>query len=159
MTITNAKNLSLQKKSAARLAAVQCLYKLAMVKGTLNPEQELSALRVLFFRNPEEQKAQIGVAVEPNYTLLEALLVGVKKHRKEIDEMINSVLSKEWKRERMSHVLIAILQVAIVEYFFNKEAPLKMIQDQYCHLTRSFFGEPEVKFMYASLAALDEKYE
>ena len=159
MTITNAKNLSLQKKSAARLAAVQCLYKLAMTKGTLNPEQELSALRVLFFRNPEEQKAQIGVAVEPNYGLYEGILVGVKAHRKEIDAMINSVLSKEWKRERMSPVLIAILQAAVVEYFFHKEAPLKVVQDQYCHLTRSFFSEKEVKFMFAALAALDENYE
>jgi transcription antitermination factor NusB len=159
MTITNAKNLSLQKKSAARLAAVQCLYKVAMLKTTLNPEQELSALRVKFFRNPEEQKAQIGVAVEPNYPLLEALLVGVKAHRKEIDTMMGSVLSKEWKRDRMSPVLVAILQAAIVEYFFHKDAPLKVIQDEYCHLTRSFFSEKEVKFMFAALAALDEQYE
>lgn len=159
MPVTNAKNLSLQKKSAARVAAVQCLYKLAMTKETLDPAKQVSALKVQLFRNPEEQKATIGAAVEPNYPLLEAILTGVKKNKKDIDKMIDSALSKEWKRERMSPVLIAILQCAAAELFYYKETPLKVIQDEYTRLTRSFFGEKEVKFVYAVIAQLNENYE
>ena len=159
MPVTNAKNLSLQKKSAARVAAVQCLYKLAMTRETLDPAKQTSALKVQLFRNPEEQKATIGAAVEPNYPLFEALLTGVKKYRKEIDKMIDSVLSKEWKRERMSPVLVAILQCAAAEQFFYKETPLKVIQDEYSRLTRSFFSEKEVKFVFAVISALAENYE
>lgn len=161
MPVTNAKNLSLQKKSAARVAAVQCLYRLAMNKETLDPAKQVSALKVQLFRNPEEQKATIGAAVEPNYTLLEAILVGVKKSGKEIEKMMGTVLSKDWKRERMSPVLIAILQCSIAELFFakDKETPLKVVLDEYSRLTRSFFGEKEVKFVFAVLTALSENFE
>jgi len=159
MPVSNAKNLSLQKKSASRVAAVQCLYKLAINKEALDPAKQVSALRVQLFRNPEEQKATIGAAVEPNYALYEAILDALKTYRKDIDKMINSVLSKEWKRDRMSPVLIAILQCATAELFFAKETPLKVVQDEYSRLTRSFFGEKEVKFVFAALAALAESYE
>lgn len=159
MPVTNAKNLSLQKKSASRVAAVQCLYKLVINKETLDPTKQVAALRVQLFKNPEEQKATIGAAVEPNYQLMEAILAAVKSHRKDIDKMINSILSKEWKRERMSPVLIAILQCATAEFFFTKETPLKVVQDEYSKLTRSFFGEKEVKFVFAAMAALEESYE
>jgi len=159
MPVTNAKNLSLQKKSAARVAAVQCLYKIAMNKETLDPAKQVAALKVQLFKNPEEQKATIGAAVEPNYATLELILEAVKTSRKEIDKMINSVLSKEWKRDRMSPVLIAILSAATAELFFAKDVPLKVVQDEYSRLTRSFFGEAEVKFVFAALSALSEQYE
>ncbi len=159
MPVTNAKNLSLQKKSAARVAAVQCLYKIAINKETLDPVKQVASLKVQLFKNPEEQKATIGAAVEPNYPLLEAILTGVKGHRKDIDKMISSVLSKEWKLARMSPVLVAILECATAELFFTKDTPLKIIQDEYSRLTRSFFGEAEVKFVFAALAALAESYE
>lgn len=159
MPVTNAKNLSLQKKSASRVAAVQCLYKLAITKESLDPTKQVAALRVQLFRNPEEQKVTIGAAVEPNYPLYEAILSGVKQKNKEIDKMLGSVLAKEWKRERMSPLLIAILQVAIAEYFFAKETPLKVVLDEYSRLTRGFFGEKEVKFVFAVLTALAKQYE
>ncbi len=159
MPVTNAKNLSLQKKSAARVAAVQCLYRLAMNKETLDPVKQVSMLKVQLFRNPEEQKATIGAAVEPNYPLYEAILTGIKQKNKEIEKMLDTVLSKDWKRERMSPVLIAILQCSISELFFTKETPLKVVLDEYTRLTRSFFGEKEVKFVFAVLSALDENFE
>lgn len=159
MPVTNAKNLSLQKKSASRVAAVQCLYTLAMNKETLDPARRVAALRVQLFKNPEEQKATIGAAVEPNYPMFESILEAVKTSRKDIDKMINSVLSKEWKRERMSHVLLAILTCATAELFFAKSTQFKVVQDEYTRLTRSFFGEAEVKFVFAAISSLNEQYE
>lgn len=159
MPVTNAKNLSLQKKSAARVAALQTLYKLAVNKESLNPEKQVAALRAQLFKNPDEQKATIGAAVEPNYNVMQAILSAIAEHKKDIDKMINSVLDKDWKINRMSPVLVAILQCATAEYFFTKDTPFKIIQDEYSRITRSFFGEAEVKFVFAALAALDESYE
>lgn len=159
MPVSNAKNLSLQKKSAARVAAVQYLYRIAMNKEPLDPAKQVSTLKVQLFRNPEEQKATIGAAVEPNYILYEAILVALKDHAKEIEKMMGSVLSKDWKRERMSPVLIAIIQSSIAELFFAKATPFKVVLDEYTKLTRSFFGDKEVKFIFAVLSALAENYE
>ena len=160
MPVTNAKNLSLQKKSASRVAAVQCLYMLAMTKKKLNADKQVSALKVQLFKNPEEQRVLIGAAVEPNYNLLTQILTAVEASHKEIDTMVDSVLSKEWSRGRMSHVLISILQVATAELFFLEKRPnLKVILDEYSKLTRSFFTETEATFMFAALNKLFENYE
>jgi len=159
MPVTNAKNLSLQKKSASRIASVQYIYRVTVNKEKFDPAKQVSALKVQLFKNPEEQKATIGAAVEPNYPLYEALLAAFAEHKKDMDKMIDSVLSKEWKRDRMSPVLLAILYCAAAEMFFHKETPLKVVQDEYSRITRSFFGEKEVKFVFAALAALAENYE
>ena len=159
MSVNNAKNLSLQKKSAARVAAIQTLYKHAITKEELDPAQQLITLRVQLHKNAEEQKMLIGAAVEPNYVLYEAILTGVDAHRKDIEKAFNAVLAKDWKRERMSPVLIAILQCATFELLFHKDVNLKVIQDEYCRITRSFFGEAEVNFIFAATTAMSEQYE
>lgn len=159
MPVTNAKNLSLQKKSAARIATVQCLYKVSVNKEKLVPEKQVAALRVQLFKNPEEQKATIGAAVEPNYTLMGNILEAVKSYHKDMDKMIESTLSKEWKRERMSPILIAILQCAIAELFYINGTAHKIILDEYSRLTRSFFSEKEVKFVYAAITNIAENFE
>lgn len=159
MPVTNAKNLSLQKKSASRVAVVQHIYRVLVTKEKLDVTRQVSALKVQLFKNPEEQKALLGAAVEPNYTLYEAVLTAFEEHRKDMDKMIDSVLSKEWKRERTSPVLIAVLYAAIAELFFAKETPRKVVQDEYSRITRSFFGEREVKFIFAAIAQLAESYE
>jgi transcription antitermination factor NusB len=159
MPVTNAKNLSLQKKSASRVAAVQHIYRVTLSKEKLDVAKQVSSLKVQLFKNPEEQKATIGAAVEPNYPLYEAILTAFSEHKKDMDKMIDSVLSKEWKRERMSPVLLAVLYAATAELFFTKETPLKVVQDEYSRITRSFFGEAEVKFVFAALAKLSESYE
>ena len=159
MPVTNSKNLSLQKKSAARIAAVQCLYKIAVNEEKLDPEKQTKFLRAQLGNNQAEQKITIGAAVEPNYALYETILASVKTYRQEIDKIIASTLSKEWKVERMSPLLLAILQAAIAEMLFGKATPLKIIQDEYSNLTRSFFSEKEVNFVFAALASACQNYD
>lgn len=159
MSVNNAKNLSLQKKSASRVAAIQAIYKCAVMKDTMDVARQVIDLRVQLHRNADEQKLLIGAAVEPNYTLYEAILSGVETHKKDIEKAFNSVLAKNWKSERMSPVLIAILQCACFELLFHKDTNLKVILDEYSRITRSFFSEKEVNFIFAAITAMSEQYE
>ena len=147
-------NPSLQKKSAARTAAVQCLYTLAVGEQTLSPAQQVAALKQQLSGNTGEQKLQVGVPLEPNYKLLETILEGVEKWRTDIDTRIDRVLSKEWARERTSPLLIAILQCAVFELLFDKDMSAKIVIDEYTRLTRSFFTDAEVDFVYGALSKL-----
>lgn len=147
-------NPSLEKKSAARTAAVQCLYTNALSGKTATPEAQAASLKARLKDNREEQKLIVGAPLEPNYKLLEAILTGVAERREEIDARLDSALSADWKRERMSPVLLAILQCAIYELFFGKEVAPKIIIDEYTRLTRRFFDEAESNFVFAALNTL-----
>jgi len=153
-----ANNPSLQKKTGARMAAVQCLYTAGFGEEKNTPAQAVARLKKQLEGNREEQKLQTGMALEPNYKLLERLLEGVHANIDEIDKRMDSVLSAEWKRERMSPLLIAILQCAIYEMFFDKEIHPKIVIDEYTRMTRSFFAEPEVNFVHGALSKLAEIY-
>jgi transcription antitermination protein NusB len=151
-------NPSLQKKSAARMAAVQCLYQRMVTDDAATPAEQVTALKARLANNRDEQKMLVGSAIEPNYPLAETLLSGVAQRQSDINERLDSALGEEWKRERMSPLLVAILQAAIFEMFFHKEINFKIVIDEYTRLTRSFFGEGEVSFVHGALSALAQKY-
>jgi transcription antitermination protein NusB len=152
-------NPSLQKKSAARMAAVQCLYTLAVGDKKITPEKQVAALRAQLSGNTSEQKLQVGVPLEPNYKLLESILEGVEQWRGDIDERIKGALSKEWTMERMSPLMVAILQCAVFEMIFGKEIGAKVVIDEYSRLTRSFFTDTEVNFVHGALSTLAQSHE
>ena len=151
-------NASLQKKAAARMAAVQSLYMLAMSDEKRSPAQQVNLLKKQLAGNKEEQKLRSGTAHEPNYKLMETILDGIEKRGVEIDGRLDATLSAEWKRERMSPLLLAILQCGIFELFFDKEVKHKIVIDEYTRLTRHFFADAEVNFVHAALSKLVRQY-
>jgi transcription antitermination protein NusB len=151
-------NPSLQKKSAARMAAVQCLYQKSVTKEPYTPAQQVEILKAQLKDNRDEQKMMVGGALEPNYTLVEKLLTGVTSEEQEINLRLDGTLKAEWKRERLSPLLAAILQCAIYEMFFGKEISAKIIIDEYTRLARRFFADKEVDFVHAALSKLAEQY-
>lgn len=151
-------NPSLQKKSAARIAAVQSLYQLAMTHAKSNPEKQVASLKAQLKDNRDEQKLLAGVAMEPDYALLTKLLTGVAERHDDIEKRLGETLSDDWTRDRMSKLLIAILQCAIFELFFHKDTKPNIIIDEYTRLARSFFAEGEVDFVYAALSKLAQQY-
>lgn len=151
-------NLSLQKKSAARIAAVQCVYERIISKDSRSPEQQVSTLKKQLANNAVEQKLLLNVALEPNYPLVSAILEGTRQWQNDIDKRIDSALSKEWTCERMSPILIAILECAIFELFFYKDTKHKILIDEYTNLTSRFFSEAEINFVNGVLKNLHAKF-
>ncbi|NBO17797.1 MAG: transcription antitermination protein NusB [Proteobacteria bacterium] len=153
-----AANASLKQRSAARMAAVQCLYTLSVGGEALSPAQQVQILKKQLANNKPEQKLQVGDAIEPNYKLVENILDGIEKRGVEINSRLDNTLSTDWKRERMSPLLLAILQCGIFELFFDKEIAPKIVIDEYTRLTRHFFADAEVDFVHAALSKLSRQY-
>lgn len=160
MTISESKksNPSLQKKSAARIAAVQCVYERIISESPPTAEQQISNLKTRLANNTDEQKLTLGVMLEPNYPLVSAILEGTIEWQTDIDKRIDGILSKEWTRERMSPILISILQCAIFELFFYKDTKHKILIDEYTSLTSRFFAEAEVNFINGVLKNLHSQF-
>lgn len=152
-------NPSLQKKTAARIAAVQCVYERLTSDAPIASDGQLSNLKKRLANNTGEQKLTLGMALEPNYTLVSSILEGTLKWQEDIDTRINGILSKEWTRERMSPILISILQCSIFELFFYKDTAHKILIDEYSRLTSRFFADSEVNFVNGALKNLHAQFQ
>ena len=156
--MSTAINPSLQKKTAARMVAVQSLYQAAMTDDEIPAAKRVALLKAQLKNNRDEQKLLTGLAMEPDYAFLGKILVGLEQYHEEIDKRVEEVLSAKWKRERTSKIIIAILQCGVFELFFHKDVKPKIVVDEYTRLARSFFADAEVDFIYASLSKLVQKY-
>ena len=151
-------NRSLQKKTAARMSAVQSLYQGAITKDAATPGEQAARVKAQLSGNQEEQKTHIGMAIEPDYKMLETLLTGIAEHHAEIQLRLGGALTPEWKQDRMGPLLVALLECAIFEMFFYKGTKPTIVIDEYTRLARSFFAEKEVGFVHGALHTLARQY-
>ncbi len=138
--MTAAPNLSLQKKSAARLAAVQCLYQQAMSGRPPKAEDYLSG-------------RSWGKDTAPDAALLRKLLEGMAEHDAALNEQVEQLLTNDWKKERMSPLLLAVLKSALFELRFLQKLPAPVVINEYVTLAARFFDERETAFVNAALNA------
>lgn len=151
-------NLSLQKKSAARMAAVQALYQYGITSAAVDPPSYMAEMKKRLVGNKDEQRLVVGAPVEPHYPLATALISGTLNRLDEVNARLDETLSGQWNRSRMSHVLVAILQCGIYEMFFYKDQNHRILIDEYTRLSRHFFDEAEVNFVHGALSTLAASY-
>jgi N utilization substance protein B len=151
-------NPSLQKKSVARLAAVQCLYQKTITGDTTTVEKQVAALKAQLKNNRNEQKLLVGAPIEPDYALLTRILSGVAEWQDAINERIDGSLKSGWTRSRMGPLLVAILECAIFELLFDKDLGAKIVGDEYTRLARQMVEDDEADFVYGVLSNLAKQH-
>ncbi len=146
--------LSLRRKSSARLAAVQCVYRLRVNNEHIAP----TALFDDYMAQWHEDKTSVNRAMsfdaEPEKVLFLNLITGVIKHRDEIDAIITSSLSDAWKIERMNPLLVSIIACAIYEMKFSSKLNPVILVNEYVTMTGRFFDQQEVGFVNGLLDSL-----
>lgn len=142
------KNIIIKGRPAARLAAVQALYQL---------EQEpTTPQKVIFEFLTHRFHETIGHTqfIDPDKTLFQDIIMGVMERLTDLDSMITSTLSENWRLERVSSVVRAILRAAVFELSRDTTVPTPVIINEYVEVTKAFCADPEVAFVNASLDAL-----
>ena len=146
--MTPRKNTVVKGRPAARLAAVQALYQLE--QEPITPEKV-----VLQFLNHRFNEVVDGTKfITPDKTLFEDIVLGVVVRQADLDAMISSTLSEDWRLDRMESVIRAILRAAVYELSRDTSVPVPVVINEYIEITKSFCQGPEVSFVNASLDAL-----
>ncbi len=139
--------LSLRRKSAARLAAVQCVYRVKMNDEFITPEALFEDYLAQWEADKTSANRAMSYDAAPDKSLFLKLLSGVMEKKEALDETIQSSLNEKWKKERMSPLLLAILACAIFELkYLTSGKPLIAI-NEYVTLTGRFFEPAEVGFV------------
>ena len=132
------------KRRAARFFAVQALYQ------TEHSDQPLSFLIDEFTQfhisnDPED------LASNQDTLLFTQLVEGVMEHRADIDEYIESILTKDWTLNRLDSVVRATLRSSTYEIKWMPETPLAVIINEYLEIAKAFFAHNEVTFIHVAL--------
>ena len=129
-----------QRRSAARLAAVQALYQMEM--SGASPE---SALREQAQR-AQQPESDLATLVKPDPGFLGDIVNGVDSRREELDRTVSAILSESWPLERLEAVLRAILRAGAWELLARPDIDAAVVITEYVRVAEAFFdgGEPKL---------------
>jgi N utilization substance protein B len=129
------------KRSLARLAAVQALYQMDLT-GT-------SLTRIVAeFENHRLGKELDGEQYkDADPAWFRSTVSGVVQRQKIIDPIINASLPEDWPLSRMDVTLRSILRCAVVEFLARQDVPAKVIISEYLDVTKAFFEGEEPRLV------------
>lgn len=142
-------------RRAARLAAVQALYQMELA-GTSARQAigEFVRHRLGASTDPTEEEGEAMPLEAPDRLLFAAIVEGVKARAPDLDRMIASSLSGEWKVERLEVILRAILRAGAFEIFARTDTPAPIVINDYVDVAHAFFTQKEPGLVNAVLDRL-----
>jgi len=144
------KNVVVKGRSAARLAAVQVLYQ-------LEQEPKLPQEAIQEFVNHRFNEVIDGTRfITPDQTLFQDIVMGVMERLADLDPIIISILSQDWRFERIESVVRAILRAAVFELSRDTSVPIPVVINEYIEITKLFCSSAEVAFVNAALDTLSK---
>ena len=128
-----------QRRSAARLAAVQALYEMEVAGSSADPVlKEFMARRWGVASEDGDE-----VLCEADNTLMIDIVRGVTARMDEIDESIAPALSNDWTVARLEVLLRAILRCGVFELVALKDVPPRVVISEYMDVAHAFFTQKE----------------
>lgn len=137
-----------EKRSAARLAAVQALYQMEITgAGVVDATIEFER----FWLGKEIE----GMAFKPvEDAFFRDIVAGVVREQKTIDRRVDDALAAGWPLKRIETVLRAILRAATFELLFRKDVPPRVTISEYVDVARAFYSDDEPGLVNAVLDTL-----
>jgi N utilization substance protein B len=137
-----------ERRSAARLAAVQALYQMDLTGKGLEP-----IIR-------EFERHWMGKEIEDDQykpadsALFRVIVQGVLDRQRSIDPMVDETLAKGWPLKRIENVMRAILRAGAWELGYSPDVPVKVVISEYVDIARAFFEKEETAMVNAVLDRL-----
>ena len=133
------------KKSAARLYAVQALFQME-AGGT-----DIDTVRQEFLDHRFGEELDEGTLAEGNVDLFDAILLGAVRSQAKIDQMTDAALAEKWPIDRIDPTLRALFRAAGSEMVVVKTPP-KVVITEFVDIAKAFFPDRrEPQFVNAVL--------
>jgi N utilization substance protein B len=137
-----------QRRSAARLAAVQALYEMDVAGA---PADDVLAE---FLKRRWQLNAEAEGMAEPDDAWLGDLVRGVSTGAQSLDELIKPALAGDLALERIETLLRMVLRAGAYELSAKPEVPAAVIIDEYVDVANAFFEGREAALVNGILDKL-----
>ena len=139
MSAARRRVLAGQRRSAARLIAVQALYQLELAGGT--PDEAILQAQEFALVRDEELGESALVGADP--VLTSDLVHGVVDRCGEIDPMIDTALSQERSVDRLETLLRITLRAGVYELLVRSDIDVPVVISEYVDIAKAFFHNKE----------------
>ncbi|MDA1101540.1 MAG: transcription antitermination factor NusB [Proteobacteria bacterium] len=143
-------------RRASRLAAVQALYQLT-VSSPESGDAEVEDTIIEFLTHRPGAELPEGAYAEVDDDLFSDLVRGTRRHHKHLVEIMDSVLPRRWKFERLDRILAEVLGCAVYELCYRPDVPVAVIINEYIEITKAFYDGNEGGFINGVLQELAQK--
>lgn len=141
MTVSKDRLPERQRRTAARLAAVQSLYQMA-ITGITAP-RVIAEFKELRLAGGDENES-FGPADAAFY---EKLTAGVTSDLETVDRLVSEALSEDWAIDRLETIVRNILECGAYELLAHGDVPAAVVISQYVDVAHGFFAEKEPGFI------------
>jgi len=137
------------RRSAARLVAVQALYEMDLVDAGPDAVLEEFLRKRWSLDGGENADPDDGnePMVAPDNEWLGDLVRGVASQREELDGLIGPALSGEWTVERLEALLRVILRAGVFELKSKPNVPANVVISEYLDVAHAFFEDNETRLV------------
>lgn len=132
---------AMDRRRAARLAAVQALYQIEM--NDARPDDVIvEFVRHRLGGGDANEDGPASAAADPE--MFGDLVRGACARHDEIDALIAGALSADWTVDRLELLLRAVLRVGVYELVGRPQVPVRVVINEHIEIARDFFsrGEP-----------------
>ncbi|PSC06430.1 transcription antitermination factor NusB [Alsobacter soli] len=137
-----------EKRSAARLAAVQTLYEMELSgKGVLDAVADFEAHWM--GREIEEMEFKPADA-----GFFREIVSGVVQEQRLVDQKVDAALAKGWPLKRIEAVLRAILRAGAYELIRRQDVPARVAITEYVDVANAFYDGDESGMVNAVLDSI-----
>ncbi len=137
-----------ERRSAARLAAVQALYQMDLTG------KSLEAIIREFERHWMGKEIEDDQYKPADSALFRVIVQGVLDRQRKIDPTVDDLLAKGWPLKRIENVMRAILRAGAWELLYSPDVPVKVVISEYVDIARAFFEREETSMVNAVLDRL-----
>ncbi len=129
------------RRSAARLNAVQALYQIEQAAGS--PEAVIDE----FITHRLGREIDGDQYVAPDAALFADLVGGVSGRLEEIDALVAGALDPHRSVERLEAILRSVLRAAAYEMLVRRDVPARVVINEYVDVAHAFFAGAEPGFI------------
>ena len=154
----NTPRLSLLRKRASRLAAVQAIYSELLIETATLPALLAAQMLERWADSRTYDTGDMLGDLQPEASLLNKLIAAVQHHRADIDTAIATLILPEWKRERMSLPLLATLTVFAAETLNAPTRSRATLIEEYTEVGAELLTDEELSFAHKAFNLLLQQF-
>jgi transcription termination factor NusB len=146
--------LSLMRKRASRLAAVQAMYSEAMIETSPLPAFLANQLLQSWADSHANHTNDMPHGLQPEAALLNKLIATAQQHRTIIEDATERLVQPGWKKERMSMPLRALLQVFASETLAVPTRAAATLIEEYTEVGAQLLTDEELAYAHKAFNLL-----
>lgn len=150
----NSPRLSLLRKRASRLAAVQAMYSENLIESSIAPALLANQMLQSWADSRANNTDDLPHSTQPEASLLNKLIEAAQGNREKIDSAIETLIQPGWKKERMSLPLISVLEVFAAEVMIAPSRSAATLIEEYTEVGAELLTEEELSYAHKAFNLL-----